>query len=136
MATATLAAQPDRMSLLRRALQTDAIVSALFAATFLAASGPLGDLLGIPAAALLALGAIFLPYAALIWYQASRPTISRRFAWAIILLNVDWVILSAALLIGGFLPLTQIGWWGVLITGDIVAALAVAQYLGLRRQRA
>jgi hypothetical protein len=134
-ATATVSAQADRSTLLRRALQGDAIFGAISGVALLAASGPLSGLLGIPAIALLVVGAILVPYAAFLWYQATRPQISIRVAWAVIFLNIDWVIMSAVLLFSSLVPLTPLGWWDVLIVAVVVAAFAEAQYFGIRRMR-
>lgn len=134
-ATATVSAQADRSTLLRRALQGDAIFGAISGVALLAASGPLSALLGIPAIALLVVGAILVPYAAFLWYQATRPQISLRVAWAVVFLNIDWVIMSAVLLFSNLVPLTPLGWWDVLIVAVVVAAFAEAQYFGIRRMR-
>jgi hypothetical protein len=124
-----------RAGLLRRAIQADSIVSAASGAVVAAGAQPLGAALGIPSAALLVVGLAFLPYAAWLWYVASRPQISRRAAWVGLWLNVLWIVESLALLVSGWLPLTQVGWWTVLIQALLLAAITEAQYLGLRQTK-
>lgn len=125
-----LAARP---SLLRRALQADAVVSAVSAAGLIVGAGALGPALGIPSAALLAVGIAFVPWAAFLTYLSTRPTIGRRAAWAVVIVNALWVVDSIVLLASGALPLTPAGFWFVVAQAVAVDTLAVAQFLGLRR---
>src|SRR5687767_2121232 len=126
---------PDRDLLLGRVIQADAVAIVAACAAALLAAGPIEAATGIPAALLQPLGVVFLVYAAGLAYTASRPTISRAAARAIMLLNFGWVALSVAALIFGWLPLTPAGFWVVAAQAAAVDLLAVAQYLGLRRAR-
>lgn len=125
----------DRGLLLRRALQGDAIFGAVSGIVLTLMSGALAPLLGMPATMLLVIGLILLPYAAWLWFQATRPVISRRVAWAVIGLNALWVVESIALLVFGWLPLTTAGWWAVVGTALLVATFGELQFFGLRRSR-
>lgn len=122
-------------SLLRRAIQVDALISGVSGLTLLVAAGPLSPLLGIPSFVLLVCGPVFILYAAMLWYIATRPAISRTMAWTPIILNLLTALICTEVLIFGWLPLTSLGWWVVLISGLLVTDFAIAQYLGLRRMR-
>jgi hypothetical protein len=56
-------------------------------------------------------------------------------AWAVIELDVLWVIGSLILIFTSLVPLTTSGKWAVAITADIVTVCAILQYIGLRRQQ-
>lgn len=131
--TAQTMTQAGRADLLRRALQGDAIFCGITGVFFLLDSGPIAAATGIPSVALLILGGVLIPYAALLWYAATRPTISRAMAWTAVVLNALWVLDSIVLLALGLLPLTPLGWWAILGIAFVVAAFAEAQYLGIRR---
>lgn len=132
--TAMAQTRPDRAPLLRRALQTDAVVSGVSTAAIILAAGPLAAATGIPAALLQIVGAVFVGFTAGVAYTATRPAIDRRAAWLIMSLNFGWVALSAAALILGWLPLTPLGFWVVVVQAVVVDLLGVAQLVGLRRE--
>ncbi len=123
----------DRSLLLRRALQADAVVGAVSGAAIAVMSGSLGTILGIPSTILLVIGLILLPYGAWLWYQATRPVITHRFAWTVIGINALWVAESVVVLAMGWLPLTQAGFWFIVALAVAVAIFAEVQFLGLRR---
>ncbi len=125
----------DRSAFLRRALQADAAICLISGAVLSAGAGALAGPLGIPSALLLPLGLALLPWGSFIWYVASRPEISRRAVWAIIILNALYMIDSLVVLAAGWLPLTAAGWWFWLAQGLAGGAVAELQYLGLRRAR-
>ena len=74
--TDTQAAARPRDGLLRGALRVDALASAASGIAYLVAAGPIGDLLGLPAGFLRAVGAFSVVYAAYAWFTASRPRVS------------------------------------------------------------
>ncbi len=123
----------DRSLLLRRTLQADAVVGAVSGAAIAVMSGSLGTILGIPSTILLVIGLILLPYGAWLWYQSTRPVITRRFAWTVIGINALWVAESVVVLAMGWLPLTQAGFWFIVALAVAVAIFAEVQFLGLRR---
>lgn len=131
--TAQTYPQTVRSSLLRRTILADAVVCGLGGIALLAGAGPLAAALGIPWAALLGVGLVLPPYAALLWRIGTRPTITRGTAWALIAVNLLWVVESVALLAFGWLPLTPAGWWTVALVALGVAGFAEAEYLGLRQ---
>jgi hypothetical protein len=48
-------------------------------------------------------------------------------------LDALWVSGSVIILFTDLVPLTTVGYWAVAIVADIVAVLAILQYIGLRR---
>jgi hypothetical protein len=126
-----LAARHD--TLLRRALQADAVFTAVSALGAVAASGVLAGWLAVPAPALLALGALLIAWAVFLWTTAARPTISRRAAWVAVVAGALTVIDLVLLLAMGWLPFSPEGWWLMAIMALVVAGFTEAQYIGLRR---
>jgi hypothetical protein len=126
-----LAARPD--TLLRRALQADAVFTAVSAIGAIAASSVLAGWLAVPAPALIALGALLLAWAVFLWTTAARPAISRRAAWVAVVAGALTVIDLVTLLATGWLPFSAEGWWLMAIMALLVAGFTEAQYIGLRR---
>jgi hypothetical protein len=120
-------------TLLRRALQGDMLFSGVSGLACIAAAGPLAALTGLPGLAILITGFIVEGYAVLLFRLTARQPALRSQAYLPIVGNVMWALASWALLLTGWIPFTPAGWWIVAIQADIVAAFAVAQYLGLRR---
>jgi hypothetical protein len=138
MATQTIqhaTSSADRSRLLRFGIQIDAAVSGAAGLGMLIGAAQLEGLLGIPAQYLWPFGLLFILYAAGLAYGSNRPSINRRFAWTVIILNAIWVVDSLILLASGILPLTGAGWWTILVQALIVADFAIVQYVGLRRMR-
>ena len=122
--TLTAPAAPGRITI-RFALLLDAVVSGANGVVYLLAAGPLGDLLGVPAGFLRALGAFFVVYAAAVWLVSRRP--SSPAVAAVIAGNVLWVVASALYLFGGVHDPSTAGIvWGVL-QACIVAGFAELQ---------
>jgi len=65
--------------------------------------------------------------------SVSRNSRASRLALAFVAMDGLWVVGSAILLAGGWVPLTAAGRWAILIVAAIVALFAVLQYYGLRR---
>jgi len=127
--------QQTGSSLLRRALQGNAVFSGLSGALFVVAATPLASFLGIDTPlVLMVLGVTLLLYAVALFRQAAQESINRQFTIAAILLDVAWVAGSIVLLLTGWVPFTTGGKWAVAIIADIVAVFAALQYFGLRRQ--
>jgi len=135
--TATALTPAPRDGLLRSAIRADSLFCAIGGALTLALAGQLPAFFGtgIPAF-YLGMGATLLIYAGFLLWLASRPTISRRAALVPIVLCILWVIDSAIVLLSGWLPFTTAGFWTIVVIGDLVLALGVVQYLGLRRASA
>jgi hypothetical protein len=119
---------------LRRVLWANALFSTATALLCLADAGQLAHLTGLqPPAIFLILGLVILPFAGVVAWIAQRPLDNLSLVRAIFGLDVGWVVVSLALLLGGWLPLTAAGWWIVALVADVVALLAVLEYVGLRR---
>lgn len=135
MTTATAASALRRIDLtsLLVALRLDAVVSAANGAAYLAAAGPLADLLGYDAGLLRVLGAGFLAYAALVWLVASARRISRPAAATIVALNVAWALGSVAAVLADLGTPATVGAVWAIAQALVVAGFAELQLIGLRR---
>jgi hypothetical protein len=122
-------------SLLRLALLADAIASGAMGVLLAVAATPLGDWFGLPVALLREVGLVLIPYAALLAYLACRPATPRLPAQIIVAGNVLWVAGSLLLLASDLVSPTGLGIAFVIGQALIVAILAEAQFIGLRRQR-
>jgi hypothetical protein len=132
----TTHASPNvQSSLLRLVLRADAVFSTATGAIGLLAAQPLAALLGIQPLALGILGAIVALYGVFLFYTAAQAQISRRIVLAALILDVIWVIDSAALLLSGWLPLTSAGMWTIGLVAAAVTALGELKFFGLRRVR-
>jgi len=123
-------------SVLRRAVQLDAVVSGAFGLVLLVAGPFLVEVLGAPLAVLWPVAVVCLGYAAALWLVQARPRISAGAAWSIVALNLVWAAASVVLVVLGWLPLTVLGVGFVILQALVVAALADAQFVGLRRAAA
>ncbi len=124
-------AHPSRQ--LRRALAVDAVLSGLSGLLMAIDAAPLTGVLGLPTDLLRGVGLALLPWAALVGWLATRPTLMRRAVWAVIGLNAVWVIDCLGLLVSGLVAPTGLGTAFVIVQAVVVLALAEAQWLGLRR---
>jgi hypothetical protein len=118
---------------LRQALLADGVVSGVSGLVLALAAGPLSNELGLPAMLLRIAGLSMLPYCAALLYLATRATVSRTGAWTVIGINLTWAAASVLLLVSGWVDPTGLGIAFVLGQALIVAAVADAQFLGLRR---
>jgi hypothetical protein len=112
---------------LRTALKLDALVTGANGAAYLAAAGPLEDLLGLEPALLRGIGAFLLLFAAAVWFVATRAEVSSAAALAVIAINVLWAADSIAFLAAGVSDPTTFG--GIWI---VMQALVVAGFAGLQ----
>ena len=123
----------ESTSLLRSAFRANAAFSALSAVVMIFADGMVAAVLD----AYHALGAIHFVglnlavFAAFLVWLASRDEISPALARAVIAADLLWV-LGSWVAIGAGMTSGQ-GTWAVAIVADIVALLAIVQFLGLRR---
>ena len=119
--------------LLRGALKLDAVVTAANAVAYAAGAAVLSDWLGVPAGALVAIGAFLAVYAAGVWRLATRPAMPVPAVWAVIGLNLAWAVDSFLLLaLDGFSP-TVAGQVVVAVQAVGVVGFAALQWVGLRR---
>jgi hypothetical protein len=120
-------------TLLRRALLTDATLSAIAGIALVLAAGPVGAFLELPAAALRIAGLIFIPFAAFAGWLGTRPRVRRTLVFVVIVLNLLWAADSVLLLLTGWVVTTTLGEWFVIGHALIIGAIAEMEFLGLRR---
>lgn len=123
-----------KSTLLRRALKTNSVVSALTGMTITAGAGIIGPLIGFDLAPLYqVIGAGLVVFAVWVWLVGTRSAVSQRDARIVFWLDILWVLGSAVLLLGFAQLLTIVGI--VLIAGAaiMVAAFAAAEYAGIQR---
>jgi hypothetical protein len=131
---AALARTTEPQTMLRRFLALDAAVTGANGLAYLAASGPLGRLLGVGSGLLLALGLLLTVYAAGVGRLASRrrpPVLPVR---AVIEVNFAWAALSFVALAVWLSPSTAGAVW-VPVQALTVAGFALVQYAALRAVR-
>ncbi|MFI7411906.1 hypothetical protein ACIBU0_24885 [Streptomyces sp. NPDC049627] len=123
---AALARTTDPQTVLRRFLALDAVVTGVNGLAYLAASGPLGRLLGVGPALLLGLGVFLAVYAAGVGLLASRARPAAFPVRAVIEANLAWAALSVVALAVWLSPTAAGAVWTVL------QALTVAGFAGLQ----
>ncbi len=134
LSTTTVHAEPDRP--LRRALQADAIVTAMSGVGLLLAAEPAARLLGMAASWPIALlGVDLILYAAWVGYEAWQAALRVRRARIMLALDIVWVLASVALILIDPFGFTAAGKWAIAAQADGVAVLGLLKYLGLRRLR-
>ncbi|GAA1513414.1 hypothetical protein [Nocardioides humi] len=120
------AARPAALAARRLWFAADALVTGANAVVYLAAAGPLADLLGGDAGTWRVVGALLLAYAALVGLYARSPR-SRRIGWALVAANLAWVVASLDVAVTGALDLDPLGRAWV-----VAQALVVAGFAGLQ----
>ncbi|MEV0171386.1 hypothetical protein AB0I00_09715 [Streptomyces sp. NPDC050803] len=128
---AALARTTDPQTALRRFLALDAVVTGGNALAYLAASGPLGDLLGVDSTLLLELGVFLAVFAAGVGWLASRARPAAFPVRAVVEANFAWAALSLVALAVWLTPTTAGAVWTVL-QATTVAGFAVLQYAALK----
>jgi hypothetical protein len=131
----SLAAHPALAGagLLRAALRLDAVVTAANGAAYLALAGPVGDLLGMPASFLRALGAFLVVFAAAVLVTGMSERPAPAAVLAIIALNVIWVVDSLVVLVTGAYDPTTVGSVWIALQALTVAGFAALQLAGRRQ---
>ncbi|MGH3646145.1 MAG: hypothetical protein ACRDTM_03060 [Micromonosporaceae bacterium] len=122
-------------ALLRLVLRIDAAASGLTGAGALAGLGFLPGLLGTPTTLLVPVGIFLLVWAGALAYLAGRPAMAPAAVWAVIVVNLLWVVDSVVTAFAGWFPLTGLGIGYLLLQASAVAVFAELQYVGLRRTR-
>jgi hypothetical protein len=124
-----------RTTFLRVVLAADATVTGVNGLVYLAAAGPVGDLLGPDAGLLRGLGIFLLGYGLAVGLLASRPVPGAAATWTVIALNACWTAASVAAVAAGALDLTVAGTVWALAQAVVVGVFAELQFSGLRRMR-
>jgi hypothetical protein len=119
---------------LRRVLLADAIVCLASGLLLVLGAQMLANLLALPAILLLSTGIFLLPYGALVAWIATRANSPRWAVWAVVIVNMLWVVDSFVLLLNDWVAPNALGTAFVIVQAAIVAGFAVAQVVGLRQR--
>ncbi|NEW93373.1 hypothetical protein [Rhodopseudomonas sp. BR0M22] len=123
-------------TLLRRALQADAVVSGAMALLLSLAAGTLSRLLALPQPLLLETGLFLIGYAALVGWLGTRNVLPRALVLFVIGGNALWTLASVALLLSGAVAPNALGLAFVLLQATAVGIFAELQFIGLKRSDA
>ncbi|MFG3512594.1 MULTISPECIES: hypothetical protein [Streptomyces] len=129
-----LARTAEPHSALRRFLALDAVVTGANGVAYLAASGPLGRLLGVDSTLLLEVGLVLTVYAAAVGLLASRARPAVLPVKAVVEINLAWSALSVLALALWLSPTATGAVWTVLQAAT-VAGFAALQHLALKARR-
>lgn len=122
-------------TLLKRALQADAVASAASGLLMFAGAGVLDGVTGLPTELLRYAGLFLLPYAALVGWMGFKASLPRWLVWTVILGNLAWAAESVLLVFSAWVAPTAYGIAFVLAQAFVVALFAELQFFGLRRSR-
>lgn len=123
-------------TLLRRALQADALVSGAMALLLSLAAGTLSRLLALPQPLLLETGLFLIGYAALVGWLGTRRALPKALVLIVIGGNALWTLGSVALLLSGAVTPNALGIAFVLMQATAVGIFAELQFIGLKRSDA
>ncbi|MFF3736281.1 hypothetical protein [Streptomyces sp. NPDC002566] len=126
-----LARTAEPHTALRRFLALDAVVTGVNGLAYLAASGPLGRLLGVGSSTLLGLGAFLTVYAAGVGLLATRTRPAALPVRAVIEANAVWAVLSCVALALWLSP-TLVGEAWTVAQALVVAGFAALQQTALK----
>lgn len=118
---------------LRNVLMADAVVSGAAGVLMIAGAGILGPFLELPSSLLFWAGIALIPFVAMLFVVARRPSVSRLMLVDIIAINALWVVASFALLFSGMVEPNLLGIAFVSAQALTVALLAELQFVGFRR---
>lgn len=118
---------------LRRILLVDGLVSGTMGVLLVAAAQPLADWFGLSVPFVRWTGLLLVPFALSVLFLATRSTPPQNAVWALIALNVGWVVASAVVLLSGWINPTSTGVAFIIAQAMLVALFAEQQYVGLRQ---
>lgn len=119
--------------LLRKALALDAAACAGMGLLLAIAAGSLAAPFGLPETLLRGAGLVLLPCAALLAVLASRETLPRLAVYAVVGVNLIWIVDSIAILLMSWFAPTGLGIAFVLAQAAAVAFVTELEVIGLRR---
>jgi len=122
--------------LLRKALALDAAACAGMGLVLAMAAGPLAAPFGLPETFLRGAGIMLLPCALLLGFLASRAVLPRLAVYAVIGINLIWIVDSIAILLMGWFAPTGLGITFVLAQAAAVAIVTELEVIGFRRSAA
>jgi len=118
---------------LRRVLIADALVSAVAGLAMAAGASPMQELFALPSSLLLAAGLALFPWAAALLWLARERDVPRAAVWAVIVLNVLWIVESIWVALGGSFHPNALGEAFIAVQALMVAVLAELEFIGLKR---
>lgn len=122
---------------IRSILYGNALFSGVSGLLSIFASQPIARAIGIDMPlVILILGIGLVGYAALIYFNASRPQISRSFVLFAVVCDTIWVLLSIILLLTNWIPFSVPGKWAIGILAAIVDVFATLQFFEWRKMYA
>jgi hypothetical protein len=119
--------------LLRMALRVDAAACAGMGLVLAAGAAALDEVLGIPAGWLVGIGVVLVAFGAGLAWLSAGAAIPAPLGRAVVAGNAAWVVASVAAVAMGWWPLTAAGVAIVIAQAVAVAALAEAEWMGVRR---
>ena len=119
---------------LRNVLRGNAIFSTVSGLIVLFFAESISQLIGLGNPMILVvLGIGLLPFAFFVYKVSAMETLNYKLVWAIIELDVLWVVGSVILIFSNLVPLTTAGKWSIGLLADAVAVFAILEYVGLRK---
>ncbi len=122
-------------SFLRKVLALDAVASGATGLLLAAGAGPLEGLLGLSPALTRPAGLFLIPYALLVAWMASRPSLPRGAVWAVVVVNALWAVESVTLVGAGWVHPTLLGALFICAQAAVVALFGLLQFATLRQDR-
>lgn len=122
--------------LLRKALALDAAACAGMGLLLSTAAGSLAEPFGLPESFLRGAGVVLLPCALLLGFLASRKLLPHLAVYAVIGINLVWIVDSIAILLMGWFAPTGLGIAFVLAQAAAVAIVTELEVIGFRRSAA
>ena len=120
-------------SLLRRALQADAIFSGTAAVLLTFGAGEFAPLLNLPEALLRGAGLFLIVYSAFVGWLGTRAGFPKILVVAVVAGNAAWTLSSIALIFSGTVTPNVLGEITLAAQAIVVGVLAELEFLGLRR---
>lgn len=121
---------------LRRVLMLDAIASGATGLLLAFGAGALAPITGIDPAVAGPAGYFLIPYAGLVAWLAGRPAQPVPLVWAVVIVNLVWVVESLGVLALGWLAPNALGMAFVIAQAVVVGVFAELQIVGLKKARA
>ncbi|MDH7795532.1 MULTISPECIES: hypothetical protein [unclassified Beijerinckia] len=118
---------------LRRILVLDGATCVVMGAALLLGAEALSELLAIDGLVLRGAGAVLQPFAAFVFWTASRSAVPAWAVWTIVGLNLLWAVESVASLAVGWLAPNALGVTFVVAQAVAVAVIAELEMMAIRR---